>query len=181
MKCPSCKSTNLMATRLEEGLPAHGCPDCGGAFISLLYYREWAERTLNDSVGDKSSDLEATVAEANDSEAVLTCPKCAKFMTKFDIAGCAHNRLDLCASCDEAWLDGGEWELLKALQLSQSLPSVFTDAWQRRVRKEISEQRLRDRYARIIDESDMKKADDIRSWIRAHEKRAELLFYIGCD
>ncbi len=45
----------------------------------------------------------------------------------------------MCSVCDEAWLDGGEWQLLEQLQLSDKLPSVFSDAWQRKIRTESSE------------------------------------------
>jgi Zn-finger nucleic acid-binding protein len=143
-----------------------------------LYYRDWAERTANDKVEDESK-LDADLASVSESHAALACPKCARLMSKFNISGCSKNRLDLCTSCDEAWLDGGEWELLKALQLSKRLPSIFTDAWQRKVRKEISEGKLRERFTELIGESDMKKAEEIRTWLKSHDKKVEILFYIG--
>ena len=36
--------TDLKPTKIEDGLPVMGCPDCEGASLSLLYYRDWAER-----------------------------------------------------------------------------------------------------------------------------------------
>lgn len=44
MKCPSCNNSDLKPTRIDEGLSAMGCSQCGGAYISLLYYRDWVER-----------------------------------------------------------------------------------------------------------------------------------------
>lgn len=178
MKCPACKNTDLKATRLDDGLPAHGCEKCGGAIISLLYYREWAERTLNDQVSENASFKVAEVLE-NESHSALACPKCARLMTKFHIAGCTKSRLDLCTCCDEAWLDGGEWELLKALQLSKILPAVFTEAWQYKIRKEISELQLKERFEKIVGAVDIERAENIRTWLKGHEKRAELLFYMS--
>lgn len=178
MKCPSCKKTDLSATRIDGDIPAYGCTQCEGALISLLYYREWAERTPDTDLVI-SADLNATAAEEHESHKALCCPKCSKIMTKFHIAGCTKNRLDLCTSCDEAWLDGGEWELLKALQLSKHIPSVFTEAWQRKIRHEINEKNLKERFARIVGEEDIEKAEQFRNWIKDHKKRAELLFYIG--
>lgn len=178
MKCPSCKTSDLKATRLDGDLPAHGCNECGGAIIPLLYYRDWAERTANDKMLS-DVELDASLAAENESHSALACPKCSRLMSKFNISGCARNRLDLCVNCDEAWLDGGEWELLKALQLSKSIPAIFTDAWQRKIRKEISESRLKDRFAKIVGEPDIKRAEEIRSWLKSHDKRSELLFYIG--
>ncbi|MFT7559481.1 MAG: hypothetical protein ACI93R_001392 [Flavobacteriales bacterium] len=65
------------------------------------------------------------------------------------------------------------------MQLSKNIPSIFTDAWQRKVRKEISENKLKERYATIVGDVDIEKAEDIRSWLKTHKKRAELLFYIS--
>ncbi|PWQ97523.1 hypothetical protein [Leucothrix arctica] len=100
-------------------------------------------------------------------------------MTKYKISGHSKNRLDLCSSCDEAWVDGGEWELLKSLKLSKKIPSVFTDSWQRKVRKEVSANILKDRFTTIFGETDMARLDDIKAWVKDHPKRAEILFYIG--
>ncbi len=184
MQCPSCKNNRLKATKLEDGLPVNGCDKCGGAIISLLHYRDWAERTLHDQDQPNEQD-EQIVAEARDaasdtdSRSALVCPKCSKIMTKFNISGCTKNRLDLCTTCDEAWLDAGEWELLKALSLSKDIPSVFTDPWQRKVRKEIGEIKLKDRFTKIVGEADMEKAEEVRTWLKEHDKRTEILFYLG--
>jgi Zn-finger nucleic acid-binding protein len=178
MKCPSCITSDLKATRLDDGLPAHGCNDCGGAIIPLLYYRDWAERTANDKA-PPDTELDASLAIESESHSALACPKCSRLMSKFNISGCSKNRLDLCSSCDEAWLDGGEWELLKALQLSKDIPSIFTDSWQRKVRKEISESKLKERFAKIVGDTDIEKAEEVRSWLNTHKNRAELIFYIG--
>lgn len=180
MKCPNCKTPELKATRIDGGLLAQGCGECGGTVVPLLYYRDWAERTAND-VQIPDSDLDASVATENESHSALACPKCARLMTKFNISGCTKNRLDLCTNCDEAWLDNGEWELLKALQLSKNIPSIFTEAWQRKVRKEQGDIRLKERFEKIVGTPDIEKAEEIRSWLKTHEKRAELLFYIGQD
>ena len=48
MHCPKCKNENLKPTKLEEGLPVMGCPKCEGGLLSLLYYRDWAERVSFD-------------------------------------------------------------------------------------------------------------------------------------
>ncbi len=178
MKCPSCKTSDLKATRIDEGLPAYGCDACGGVIIPLLYYRDWAERTANNKAST-NLDLYASAALENESHSALMCPKCARLMSKFNISGCTENRLDLCVNCDEAWLDGGEWELLKALQLSKNIPAIFTDEWQRKVRKEISVKNRKKRFAKIVGDSEIEKAEEIRSWLKSHKNRIELLHYIS--
>ena len=127
MHCPACRTTRLQPARLEDGLLGHDCAQCQGTLVSLLHYRDWAERQ---PAHETSVEL-AAEAEAGETSHALSCPKCAKLMSKFQISGARANRLDLCGTCDEAWLDSGEWQLLKALELSQRMPAIFTDAWQR--------------------------------------------------
>lgn len=177
MKCPACKTHPLVPTKLDDDLPVLGCKSCGGAIVSLLYYRDWAERTANVPVVAGKPDEDHP--QCSESPSALSCPKCGKLMSKYAIAGSAKNKLDLCGTCDEAWLDGGEWELLKSLQLSKSIPAVFTDVWQRRVRKEISEARLIERFSKVLDEADLEKAQAVREWIKNHPKRTDILFLIG--
>jgi Zn-finger nucleic acid-binding protein len=177
MNCPNCKSTRLIAMKLETGLPAHGCKQCGGAVIPLLYYRDWAER-FADTELETDHSFDAQLVAENDSKTALHCPKCTGLMTKYKITGCTHNRLELCDACDEAWLDGGEWELLKALQLSKNIPDVFTQVWQNKISKEQANKQLKDRYSKIIGAEDIEKVEAFRNWINEHKNRAEILFYI---
>lgn len=175
MHCPACRSTRLQPAKLEDGLLGHGCPQCAGTLVSLLHYRDWVERQPQ----DEAPALQASAEEAGETQHALSCPKCAKLMSKFQISGTRANRLDLCGSCDEAWLDNGEWQLLKALELSQRMPAIFTDAWQRQVRQQASEAARRERFGRIVGEEAIARADEIRAWLKDHPQRRELLFYIG--
>jgi Zn-finger nucleic acid-binding protein len=88
------------------------------------------------------------------------------------------NRLDVCSLCDEAWLDGGEWELLEALQLSQRLPAIFTDEWQRRIRHELSEETRHSFLARLIGAEDAARVEEFRSWLAANEHRSQIMTYL---
>lgn len=181
MKCPKCKTVELRATKLEDGLLAHGCSDCNGVFVSLLYYRDWAERTrygLQEEGIATPQDSFSNI-EADDSVTALTCPKCARLMRKFKVSGNHTNRLDLCTSCDEAWLDGGEWELLKALALSHEMPKVFTEEWQKRVRKQTLDNERGARFERLVGTAERAKAEEVRDWLKDHPHRQEILFYLN--
>ena len=105
MHCPACKTVPFLPVKLDGSLPALGCPDCDGAFVSLLYYRDWAERTGRGAAGDASPAAREVAVRANDTAKALACPKCSRIMTKFRIAGGVTNRIDLCATCDEAFLE----------------------------------------------------------------------------
>lgn len=175
MDCPKCKSIPLKATKLEQGLSAMGCSKCEGAFVSLLYYRDWLER----SSPIDEIDVSNAVEEVQDSHTVLPCPKCKKLMTKYKISGESSNRIDLCANCDEAWLDGGEWVLLKSLELSRKMPMVFTDHWQRKVRMQAFEEAREKRMLKLVSEEDLAEIKRFRDWLRDKSNKQEILQFIS--
>ncbi len=178
MHCPKCKTIILKPTKLDDSLPVFGCPECGGSLLSLLYYRDWAERVTLDSSDFESS---SEVVEDADTKTSLSCPKCSRIMTKYSISGSIHSRLDLCGNCDEAWLDGGEWQLLKSLEMANRLPKIFTDQWQQKVRSEKMELSKIERLKKVIDEIDTEKAREIKKWINEHANKATIIQFIGSD
>jgi Zn-finger nucleic acid-binding protein len=178
MKCPVCADSELRPTMIEEMLPAMGCAACKGSLVSLLYYRHWIEQ-------HRPADAPATSAGATetaaDTASAVRCPKCERIMTKFKLVGSVDNRVDLCASCDEAWLDRGEWELLEQLQLSDKLPAVFTDTWQRRLRQEKSEQTRQSILKRTIGEESATKVEGFRDWLNGQKLKSTILTYLYRD
>jgi Zn-finger nucleic acid-binding protein len=179
MKCPKCKLPDLRATRIEEDLPAAGCSTCNGALVSLLYYRDWAERHRNDAL--ISSPEKADIDDVKDTSAAIMCPKCARLMTKYKISGCVANRLDVCPGCDEAWLDGGEWELLKALELSHNMPAVFTEHWQRNIRRQVAEDTRRSTLRKTIGEPALDQVESFKEWLKANDHKNDILNYLHAN
>jgi len=104
MQCISCKDSSLEPKELETGLIVAGCPKCEGTLVSLMNYRYWLDKThgQTNSESVSASDFSAEIASAR------ACPKCSRIMTKYQVGPTSDHQLDLCASCDEAWLDKGE-------------------------------------------------------------------------
>jgi Zn-finger nucleic acid-binding protein len=177
MKCPRCKAPDLQPTMIEEYLPAMGCGTCHGSLVSLLYYRHWAETQKPTIEPAANPDAGASV-ETTDTTSALTCPKCGRIMMKYKVSGAVSNRVDVCNLCDEAWLDGGEWELLEALQLSHRMPAIFTDEWQRRIRRDLSEETRRCVLARVIGEDGVGKVETFKAWIRDTGRKADIMVYL---
>lgn len=175
MKCPHCHSTELMPTMIEEYLPAMGCGTCRGGLVSLLYYRHWAETQKEPADAEAKP---ATAVTTTDTTAAVMCPKCERVMTKYKIDGAISNRVDVCSSCDEAWLDGGEWELLEALHLSLKIPAIFTDAWQRRIRNELTAETRRSILTRLIGEDGTKRVEEFRAWLEGSGHKSHVLTYL---
>lgn len=161
---------------IEENLPALGCGTCHGSLVSLVYYRHWAETQKPPPPGEAAGT--APAPEATDTTNAIICPKCGRLMTKHKLAGGVANRVDVCASCDEAWLDRGEWELLEALQLSHDMPSIFTDAWQRRIRRQMSDDIRRDILKRSVGDDAAGRVEAFKAWLGAQTKKSEIMAYL---
>ncbi|TQV75990.1 hypothetical protein FKG94_15380 [Exilibacterium tricleocarpae] len=171
MNCPQCKGYRLAPRELEPGLIAAGCSKCEGVLISLLNYRYWADyKRFSGPDGD-----EEIIAE--DNEKAQLCPKCHRIMAKYRIGIEASNKIDLCANCDEAWLDSGEWSLLKRLDLQDKLPKIFTDAWQANIRKLRQTQQQKARYQNILGD-DFERVEEFKSWLEAHVEADKIKQYL---
>lgn len=178
MKCPVCKNPELRPTMIEEMLPSMGCEQCKGTLVALLYYRHWAEHHKPEH--DANPPAPVTEVPADTTNAVR-CPKCERIMTKYRLSGTVANRLDVCSLCDEAWLDGGEWELLEQLQLSDKLPAVFTDTWQRKIRKEGTERTRQEILRRTVGDVVADKVESIRAWLNEQPGKSTILTYLYKD
>lgn len=177
MHCPKCKDHHLEPTKLEDGLPVMGCAGCHGVFLSLLHYRDWVEHFPHDDMVVPEGQIETD----SNNRMALHCPKCGKIMTKFSVTGHLSNRLDLCSSCDEAWLDSGEWRLLKSLALGDKLPKIFTAQWQRHVREEKMELSRFERLQKLVGDEDAEKADDIRQWLKDNKNKSAIVRFLAAE
>ncbi len=176
MRCPHCRTSDLKPTMIDEYLPAMGCDTCHGCLLSLLYYRHWAETQKSPAI--ETERKAGAALETTDTIAAIACPKCSRVMAKYKLSGGISNRLDVCSTCDEAWLDGGEWELLEALHLSHKIPTIFTDAWQRRIRREVTEETRRGILTRMIGADGTARVEQFRAWLAKNEHRSYIMTYL---
>lgn len=175
MYCSNCKNTQLEPQELEPGLIAAVCNSCCGTLVSLMNYRFWADRYASStSVVANDIDEESVV----ESESARACPKCSRLMLKYQIGARSDNKLDLCGACDEVWLDSGEWALLKKLDLQGKLPKIFTDAWQRNIRKQKQEISLNERYEKLLGQEDFNRALVFKEWLLQHPQREAVKQYL---
>ena len=175
MKCPHCHTTDLLPTMIEEALPAMACGTCHGALVSLLYYRHWAEQQQEPSAEPAKA---VPVVETTDTTGAITCTKCERVMMKYKISGAVANRVDVCSTCDDAWLDGGEWELLEALHLSHDIPAILTDAWQRRIRRELTADTRRSILVRLVGEEGAQRVEEFGEWLDENKHKSHVLTYL---
>jgi len=167
-----------MPDRLEEGLPAMGCKQCEGKLVSLLYYRDWAQRSTA-----KFSSVNTTFEklEDNDSKTALSCSKCSRIMNKYKITAGTSNKLDVCVNCDEAWIDKDEWGYLKSLNLADNFTKIFTDQWQSAIRKEEFDSLALGRLIDEVGEDNANKAKDVREWLSRVKNKSAILHFLARD
>ncbi|HEU4530652.1 MAG TPA: hypothetical protein VFR59_05670 [Steroidobacteraceae bacterium] len=183
MKCPHCKTEDLKPTLIEEYLASMGCDRCHGSLVALLHYRHWAEtqKPTRADPGADAANPPARVAEmpdATDTTSAIACPKCSRLMLKYKISGAVANRVDVCSSCDEAWLDGGEWQLLEALELDHCMPSIFTDEWQRRILREAVGDTRRETLKREIGADALVRVEEFKVWLAGSGHKPQILTYL---
>ncbi len=97
---------------------------------------------------------------------------------KYKISGAVANRVDVCNTCDDAWLDGGEWELLEALHLSHKIPAILTDAWQRRIRRELTAETRRSILVRTVGEEGARRVEEFGEWLDGSGHKSHVLTYL---
>ena len=173
MNCPNCRNSLLLAQELEPGLIAATCELCEGALLPLLNYRYWVEgRFWADGVLEHAPKPDEVVAE--DTDHVVLCAKCQRMMIKYRIGLEPSNKIDLCANCDEVWLDRNEWELLKSVGIHHQLPSILTDSWQRNLRRERQNELLQARYRKLLGDSDLERLNDFKAWLDQHPEKNQI-------
>lgn len=174
MRCSTCQGHTLQPKQLEEGLVAAECPSCSGVLISLINYRFWV-----DNYSEEMRPAEEGETLIKDSQSVRNCPKCSRLMTKYQICASSENRVDLCSGCDEVWLDSGEWQLLKRLDISEKLSNFFTDAWQRQIRLDREAESLKAHYEKLVGVEDFSKVSEFKQWLDQHPEKESIKHYLN--
>ncbi|MGH1472564.1 MAG: zf-TFIIB domain-containing protein [Cellvibrionaceae bacterium] len=172
MDCPKCKKTTLEATEIENGLVAAQCTGCNGMLIPLFSFRYWAKNLSSES----SPEINPTPTE--DSDNAIICSKCSHLMLKYLIGIEQKNKLDLCSSCDDVWLDAGEWQLLKQLGIHTQLASITTDVWQSDLRKQRQWNLEKSRYEKILGKKDFSKLIEFQEWLSNHPEKHHIKQFI---
>lgn len=177
MKCTSCKQGDLRPIRLDDLFPAFECEYCKGNLVFIHDYLRWMEN--NDQVGF-TANTDDNCVEAEETSKAMICPKTGNLMLKYRISAKTTHRIDLSPSINAAWLDEGEWELLKSEGLAGKLNHIFTDAWQRKVREAGAAETFKAMYAREFGEN-YEAIQALREAIKDMPNKSEVVAYLICD
>jgi Zn-finger nucleic acid-binding protein len=174
MNCPVCKSSELIPTDLETGLPAFRCDDCGGKWIRGAQYWKWLEAHPN--LPERPvEDTGLTLAEPGKP---IDCPECRFRMVKYLVGHGFSFTLDHCQGCKGIWLDRNEWEALKVRHLHDDVNSMLTAFWQDEAQKEVRKKRMEQIYTGRFGADDYAEIERIRAWLATRQNKQDLLAYL---
>ncbi|MDX1512915.1 MAG: hypothetical protein R3174_04145 [Gammaproteobacteria bacterium] len=175
MNCPNCGTAELKPGKLEHNLPCLTCGDCNGALLPLVAYRYWRE---NFPAEVEHAEVTKAYSDSTDTEKALLCPKCRRIMLKFRFATDVDHGIDVCSHCQEVWLDEGEWHYLRVRHIHGSLPSVFTDPWQKHLREQRTKKVLESEWRKKLGEDDFNETEKIHQWLKSHPNRSAILAFL---
>lgn len=150
MFCPKHPQESLLASQLEEGLKAHGCPKCSGSWITAEDYQAWqpiyADPSLTISNLTVPIDRDVDYQPSRYDNRAGLCPSCGFYLVRgrINLQKVAFF-IERCPGCKGIWCDDGEWSVLNQLGLSAYVPALFTDEWHNHVR--MAEAKFRERTA----------------------------------
>lgn len=176
MTCPLCDLTLDPATLLPaEGsgaaLRGFRCTHCHGAFVPSDLYAGWHEpREASGKV-----DLGAIPDDAGDVKRAKLCPQDGRIMRRYRVTADGAFWIDRCSACGGVWFDGGEWEATVEAGLHESLPQIFSDAWQRAAEEAAAVATRHERLVEAAGPVDVERTDAFRAWVWAHPQRHLLL------
>jgi Zn-finger nucleic acid-binding protein len=159
---------------IEPGLTCQHCDACGGSWVAMNDYMTWHQQqdaTVNVSRTQEETDIE-------DSSAVLICPNCNQIMGKFRVDPKVDHRIDQCGNCGGFWLDKGEWESLRRLNLHARINTIFTDSWQRKVREQSHKRNAEKRYIKKFGLATYQQAKELRESLIANPFKSRVIAYL---
>lgn len=176
MKCPNCFSP-MKKMLLDDRIPGHVCTSCEGVWISSVEYADWMDAQKGTDSPDASFSEETALPEVAIRKPLL-CPDCGRIIKRYKIWPNVEFYLDRCGGCNGIWFDKNEWDVLADYELTKHLNMLFSDEWQKSLRKEEMAGRLTAMYSDRFGEVDYSKLKEIREWIYSNESRDQLIAYL---
>ena len=184
MQCPVCENMRLEPGELADDLVAHNCAGCGGHFVQSERYLKWLRRHGDEPDEDEAGG--ATSLAVSDSGPGKLCPKCGAFLICHVVGSEAPFRIDRCGRCGGIWLDGNEWQLLRARNLHVMIHQIFSEAWQKREKHrerarqygETVTHLLDDEIARVCGSGDLERLKQLKAWLDEHPHSRRLYEYL---
>jgi len=166
---------------LEPGLVVYRCSQTGGVWIAADAYWKWLRKNparlphLPASEPCDPERLEAPVG--TDSQAKL-CPSSGTLMLRYRIGHGFKFQVERSAN-GGIWLDGGEWEKLRARNFHDELHLMFAAPWQRELRELAQSEGAANRLREKVGGELYERLVEIRSTLRGHPAREEAIAFLA--
>ena len=121
MQCPVCKKHTMGPRDLDADFSCMACAECSGLCITRAGYDAWRARQLAE-LPEISSDARVEVIETHKAK---LCPQCGRLMLPYRVGHGLAFSIDYCSACGGIWLDGNEWEAIKARNLHDKLHEII--------------------------------------------------------
>jgi Zn-finger nucleic acid-binding protein len=176
MRSPLHSDKEMVELELEPGLRVFECPASKGIWIPLDAYLTWQQN------GGKANPLphDQPVASIDDSgRRALLCPESGRLLLRYRVSHDLPFQIDRSPFTGGAWLDKGEWDVLKSRSLHNQMHLIFTSQYQAKLRAAEFAKVLEDTFRKRIGAADFHKVQDICQWIGSHPQRRDILCYLN--
>lgn len=174
--CPECKTIALIPNFLEKLLSTQSCPNCYGHWLLIENFVIWQR-----DYGKQMSEVEPLLdrEDHQPSKKLLICPITKKIMHKFPIHESVNHTLNFSVELSGVWLSRYDWQLIKSLDLGQSLNKIFTPAWQNRVKQNQTQMVFEQRYIQRFGQEDYEKLKSFKLWMDEHSERDAMISFLS--
>jgi Zn-finger nucleic acid-binding protein len=174
MQCPVCKKHTLNAVELAPGLSGVRCSECSGTWIPRSKYDEWRAKQPGD-LPETNAPAQAGVTGPHKAK---ICPQCGHLLLPYRVGHGLSFSIDYCGSCGGVWLDGSEWDAVKARNLHDNLHDMVSAHWQAAVRQADVQAAVEQAYSRHLGIA-YGKAAEVRAWLQSQPQKALILAYLS--
>lgn len=177
MKCPTCKTEELVLSSLENNLTSRQCGKCGGNWIPSFEYWKWREQH-KESLPENFAGQPVPPNPTTGALIAKLCPECNTILIKYKVGHGVNFSIDQCSNCGGVWFDKDEWEALKARSLHDDVYMIFTAPWQSQVRSEESRRAQEEIYRKKFGEEGFDEIQRMKEWIDGHPRKQEIIAYL---
>lgn len=165
----------LLSLSLEDGLAAYRCPETDGIYLPIASYLRWIASQPSRLPHVPPSGEESVEEEPGPAR---LCPETGTIMSRYRVGHGFRFTIDRSIT-GGIWLDAGEWEALRARNFHDELHFIFTEPWQRAIRREEAASGSAERLEERIGPEFAEELALLRDRISASPHRAEILAFLG--
>ncbi len=174
MQSPLGSHKGLERVELESGLIAFRCPETGGHWIPAENYWRWHGTQPATEVEHEGVEAKDNTPVSEFDDTVKLCPESGTVMMRYRVGHGKPFRVDR-SRTGGIWLDGGEWEALKAGNLHHSIHRIFTAPWQQAVRHQALDETLHAQLRERLGAELFARLMALRKELAAHPHREAAL------